>query len=102
MKKRLLCALLAAAMCFGETLSASAVTVSTNDVEMEQTGTISENTTEVDAEKEAATIYPDGKVPTKFPNIQLQYMMPKMKWYLIQWDFLRKHLLGRREKFSKQ
>lgn len=56
MKKRLLCALLAAAMCFGETLSASAVTVSTNDVEMEQTGTISENTTEVDAEKEAATI----------------------------------------------
>ena len=55
MKKRLLCALLAAAMCFGETLSASAVTVSTNDVEMEQTGTISENTTEVDAETEAAT-----------------------------------------------
>lgn len=55
-EKRLLCALLAAAMCFGETLSASAVTVSTNDVEMEQTGTISENTTEVDAEKEAATI----------------------------------------------
>ena len=35
MKKRLLCALLAAAMCLGETLSASAVTVSTNDVEME-------------------------------------------------------------------
>ena len=88
MKKRLLCALLAAAMCLGETLSASAVTVSTNDVETEQTGTISENTTEVDAEKEAATIYPDGKVPTK--------------WYLIQWDFLRKHLLGRMEKFSKQ
>lgn len=56
MKKRLLCALLAAAMCLGETLSASAVTVSTNDVETEQTGTISENTTEVDAEKEAATI----------------------------------------------
>ena len=55
MKKRLLCALLAAAMCFGETLSASAVTVSTNDVEMEQTGTISENTTEVDAEKEKGT-----------------------------------------------
>ncbi|MBU5430597.1 hypothetical protein KQI22_11070 [Kineothrix sp. MSJ-39] len=55
MKKRLLCALLAAAMCFGETLSASAVTVSTNDVEMEQAGTISENSTEVDAEKEKVT-----------------------------------------------
>ncbi len=71
MKKRLLCALLAAAMCFGETLSASArLRFPTNDVEMEQTGTISENTTEVDAEKEAATIYPDGKVPTKFPKGQ--------------------------------
>ena len=51
MKKRLLCALLAAAMCFGETLSVSAVTVSANDVEVEQEEAISENTTEVDAEE---------------------------------------------------
>lgn len=67
MKKRLLCALLAAAMCFGETLSASAVTVSTNDVEIEQTGTISENSTEVDAEKVTTNIivdeYPAETIP---------------------------------------
>ena len=90
MKKRLLCALLAAAMCFGETLSASAVTVSTNDVEMEQTGTISENTTEVDAEKEAATIYPDGKVPTKFPKGQgyelKMYVTPDTKYSVAVYD----------------
>lgn len=69
MKKRLLCALLAAAMCFGETLSASAVTVSTNDVEAEQAEVISENTTEVDAE-EAGTgqIYPVAPLSKYYPK----------------------------------
>lgn len=85
MKKRLLCALLAAAMCFGETLSASAVTVSTNDVEMEQTGTISENATEVDAAGDATelAVYPDGDIACQYAwghNAELKLLAdPKKK-----------------------
>lgn len=88
MKKRLLCALLAAAMCFGETLSASAVTVSGNDVEIEQTGTISENSTEVDAEKAGiGQIYPAVPLSKYYPSgkdLELQMYVTAKAIYSVE------------------
>lgn len=88
MKKRLLCALLAAAMCFGETLSASAVTVSTNDVEVEQAEAISENTTEVDAEEAGAgQIYPVVPLSKYYPkgkDLELQMYVTAKADYSVE------------------
>lgn len=65
MRKRLLCTLLVAVMCIGETMAVSAVTVSGNEAAQEEV--VKEESAEIAADAAGNVIYPEGDVPTGLP-----------------------------------